>query len=61
MATIKDLKDENSDLKCQVRILREKLEHMDYELKLKTSELVRYRRLIEHYEDRAPNYVATQW
>ena len=59
MRTINQLKDENADLLCQVRILRKKLDMAEYENKLQMSEIVRYRRLLEHYEDGAPNYVGT--
>ena len=59
MQTINQLKDENADMKCQIRILREKLDMALYENKLQMSEIVRMRRLLEHYEDGAPNYVAT--
>ena len=57
---IENLKSEIHNLQCQNRILREKNEHLDYDNKLKMQTIVRYRRLIEHYEDGAPNYVATQ-
>lgn len=53
------LEEENHNLKCQIRILQDKVKALDYENKLKMSDIVRYRRLIEHYEDGAPNYVAT--
>ena len=57
---VENLKAEIHNLQCQNRILREKNDHLDYDNKLKTQTIVRYRRLIEHYEDGAPNYVATQ-
>lgn len=57
---IDEIISENSDLKCQIRILREKLENAEYLNKLQMTEIVKYRRLIEHYEDGAPNYVLTQ-
>ena len=54
-----ELKAENKDLKCQLRIMTDKYNEMWYENKLQMSTIVKYRRLIEHYEDGAPNYVAT--
>lgn len=54
-----ELKDENKNLKCQLRIMTDKYNEMWYENKLQMSTIVKYRRLIEHYEDGAPNYVAT--
>ena len=54
---IKELKAENKDLKCQLRIMTEKYEDAWYQNKLQMSKIVEYRRLIEHYEDGAPLYV----
>lgn len=54
-----ELKAENNNLKCQLRIMTDKYNEMWYENKLQMSTIVKYRRLIEHYEDGAPNYVAT--
>ena len=54
------LVEENRNLKCQLRIMQQKYEDMWYENKLQQTTIVKYRRLIEHYEDGAPNYVATQ-
>lgn len=54
-----ELKAENKNLKCQLRIMTDKYNEMWYENKLQMSTIVKYRRLIEHYEDGAPNYVAT--
>lgn len=53
------MKAEVHNLQCQVRILQKKVHDLDYANKLKMQEIVKYRRLIEHYEDGAPNYVAT--
>ena len=55
-----ELRKEIKNLKCQLRILQEKYDNVWYENKLQQSTIVKYRRLIEHYEDGAPNYVATQ-
>lgn len=54
-----ELEAENKNLKCQLRIMTDKYNEMWYENKLQMSTIVKYRRLIEHYEDGAPNYVAT--
>jgi len=52
---------ENKRLKNKLKTTTEKFETLSYESKLRMSEIVRLRRLIEHYEDGAPNYVANQW
>ena len=41
----------------KVDMLTKKNEEMWYENKLQMSKIVEYRRLIEHYEDGAPQYV----
>lgn len=54
---IDELKAENHNLKCQIRILTEKNEDLWYQNKLQMSKIVEYRRKLEHYEDGAPMYV----
>ena len=59
MKRINEFKAENSNLKCQIRILEKKNEDLLMQTRLQMSKIVEYRRLIEHYEDGAPLYVST--
>ena len=54
---VEELKAENKNLTCQLRIMREKYEEQWLANKLQMSKIVEYRRIIEHYEDGAPMYV----
>lgn len=59
MKRINDLKAENNDLRCKIRILERKNEELRMQTQLQMSKIVEYRRIIEHYEDGAPLYVST--
>lgn len=56
---VEELKAENKNLTCQLRIMREKYEEQWQINKLQMSKIVEYRRKIEHYEDGAPDYVGS--
>ena len=60
MKRINELKAENNNLKCQIRILERKNEDLLMQTRLQMSKIVEYRRLIEHYEDGAPLYVQSE-
>lgn len=57
---VEELKVENRNLKCQLRIMTEKYEDAWFQNKLQMSKIVEYRRIIEHYEDGAPLYVRNE-
>ena len=59
MDEINRLKAECKNLTCQLEREKKKCEEQWYENKLQMMDIVKYRRLIEHYEDGAPNYVRT--
>lgn len=59
MKRVNELKAENNNLKCQIRILEKKNEDLLMQTRLQMSKIVEYRRIIEHYEDGAPLYVST--